>query len=101
MIRLPGIELGMQRTLIIEIAVAPIDRQERRRDRHQHCARPAADRLVAFARSDHHDLVPEAARRPQLGVHVRADTAAARCVESANIDDPHGPKQPTTGMKLK
>ena len=91
MIGLPGIERGMKRRFVVEIAIAPVDRQPRRRDRHQDRARTALDHLVALARSNHDHLVAEARGGPQLRLDIGAHPAAGGRVKSANVDDPHWP----------
>src|SRR6476661_98735 len=45
---------------------------------------------MKFSRSDDDDFMAETPGSTQLGVHISADTAAARGVESANIDNSHG-----------
>ena len=91
MIGLPRVERGMDRRLVVEIAIAPVDRQLGRRDRHQDRARTAPDHLVALARSDDDHLVAEARGGAQLRLDIGANPAAGGRVKSANVGDPHRP----------
>ena len=90
MIGLPRIEFGMKRAFVVEIAVAPVDGQDWRGDRHEDRARAAFHGLMPLAWRNDDDLMSEPRRRAQLGVDVGPDPAAAWCVESANVDNPHG-----------
>src|SRR3954464_14192954 len=89
MIGLPGIERGVNRCLIMEIAIAPIDRQLRCRDRHQDGARSAPDDFVMPAGGDHDHFMAEPGRGAELALNIGADSAAARRVKSATVGDPH------------
>ena len=89
MVWLPAIQGFMQRALVVEIPIAPVDRQMGRRDCHQEGPGSSLDHLVSLARSENDNLVTEAARRPQLGFDIGAHAATRGGVERADIDDPH------------
>ena len=95
------IELTMDRLLVIEIPIASVDRQPRRRNRHEERARAALYDLMAFARGDDDDLTAETRRSFKLRINVGPHAAAGRCIEGANIDDPHGAEKPGNPIKLK
>jgi hypothetical protein len=59
------------------------------------------DRLVPLAGRDDDHFVTEPRRCAQLCVDVSPNAAAARCIESANVDDPHGEDKRAARMKLK
>ena len=62
MVGLPRVEDGVQRRLVVEIAVAPVNRQPRRRNGNEHGTRTAFDNLLPLARNDHDNLMAEARR---------------------------------------
>ena len=81
MIRLPGVEHGVKRGLIVEITVAAIDRQLRRGNCHQHGTGPALDDLVPRAWRDDDHFVAKASRRAELSLDISANAAAVRRIE--------------------
>ena len=89
MIRLPSVEDGMERSLVVEVAVAAIDWEPWRRNRHQHRARAASDDFVALAGGNHDHLVAEERSGAQLGFYISAHTATGGRVKGANVGDPH------------
>jgi len=89
MVRRPGVENRVKQRFIVEIAIAPVDRQPRRGNGHEESAGAAPDHLVMCARRDDDDLVPEARRGAQLGFDIGADPAAEGAVKGANVEDPH------------
>lgn len=89
MVRPPRIEHGVERGLVIEIAVALVDREPRRGHGDQNRAGAALNYLMAFAGCNHDHLVTEAGRGTQLGLDVSANTSAGGRVESANVGDTH------------
>ena len=89
MVRLPGVENGVERLLVIEIAVATVDGQPRRRNCHEHGAWTPLYHFVALAGGDHDHLMPEARSGTKLGFHIGAHAAAGGRVKSANVGDPH------------
>lgn len=102
MVRLPGVELGMKRTLVVEVTIAAVDRQQRRRNGDEDSARSAADGCMLLARSDDDDFVAEAGRSAELRIHIGPNSAAGWRVEGANVDDPHmAGTEPTMRIKLK
>jgi hypothetical protein len=97
----PRVEFRVQRPLIVEIAVPAIDWQNRRWNGDKDPAWPALNRLVPRPRGNDDHLVTEPGGRAQLRIDVGADAPAVRCIESANVDDPHGADKPAGRMKLK
>ena len=88
-IGLPGIESCVEQLLVIEITIAPVDRQSRRWDRDQESARPVPRHFMAFARRDNDHLMAEAGGSAKLRPSISSNTASKGRVEGANIDDPH------------
>lgn len=89
MIRLPSVERGMKQTLIVEIAVATIDRQPRRGNRHEECSGASLDHLVVRAGRDHDHFVAKARRGTQLRFHIGPDASARGRIKGANVNDTH------------
>ena len=86
MIRLPLIEHAVERGLIVEIAIAPIDRQLGRRDGDQHRTRTPGDHLVTLARRDDDHLMSEARGRPQLRIDIGPNATACRRIKCTHVD---------------
>lgn len=101
MVRPPFVQNSVKRGLVVEIAIAAVDRQDRRRDRHNDGTRTPLDQLMPLARRYDDQLVTVARRCPQLGVHVSANAAALGRVEGANIDDPHGSRKRSGAVNYK
>ena len=89
MVRLPRVEHGVYRSLVVEITVTPIERHQRRRDRHEHRSGAAADHLVACAGRDDDHLMSEPRRGAQLGLDIGAHAPAGGRVKSTNVDNAH------------
>ena len=89
MIRTPGVKLGVKGALVVEIAVAPIDRQLGGWERDKDCAGTTVKRRIFRARDDDDHLVPEARSTPQLRIYIGADSASGRGVEGRYVDNPH------------
>src|SRR6201995_4091580 len=89
MVQIPQVERRVKKSLVVEITIAPVDRQLGRWNGDEECARPALDRLMARAWRDDDDLVAEARRGCQLRLGVGPDSAAELIVEGGNIDDAH------------
>ena len=100
MIGLPAIQRPMQRRLVVEIAIAPVDRQRRRRDRRQHRSGPAVDDLVALAGREQDHLVTETRRLLELAFEVGSHAAAGGRVEGTDIDNTHQ-TGPDTGSRAQ
>ena len=79
----------MEQSFIIEITIAAIDREPRRRDRDQESARAAPRHFMAFAGRDDDHLVAEAGGSAKLRPGISPNPASEGRVEGANIDDPH------------
>src|SRR5947209_2797280 len=101
MVRPPEIESAVQRLLVIEIAIAAVDRQLWRRYRDQEGARSALDDLVALARSDDHHFVAEACRKLEFRFDIGAHPATDGGIEGAYVDDPHWAEKARNGLNLK
>ena len=89
MVGLPGVEHAVKRGLVIEIAVAAIDRQTGRRNCDQDGSGATLDHLVALAGRDQDHLMPEPCRGPQFGLGIGTNTAAGGRIKSADVGDPH------------
>ena len=89
MIGLPGVENGVDGLLVVEIAVAAIDRKLGRRDRHQHRSGAAPSHLVVLAWSDDDHFVTEPRSSTELGFYIGANASADRRVEGADVGDTH------------
>ena len=76
MIRRPGVESAVQRARIIEIAVAPIDRQRRRGNVDEAGSRAAALDMIAVARNDDDGLVTEPRAGAEFGFDIGPDATA-------------------------
>ena len=88
-IRLPGVERRVDRRLVVEIAVAPIDGEQRRRDRHQHRPRAALDDLVTFPGNDQDHLMAKTLGGTELGLRIGADAATGGRVEGGDVSNTH------------
>src|SRR4029078_10040429 len=89
MIGAPRVERAMQRLLIPDITIAPVDRKRRRSDVDEDRARAAPLDVVAFARDDDDHLVAKPGACAQLRVDIGPNAPAQWRVEGADVDDPH------------
>ena len=91
MVGLPRVEHCVKRRLVVEIAIAPVDRQPRRGDRHQD--RAGAARMTSWRSPGAITIIswPKPRRGAQLGLDIGAHAAAGGRVKSANVGDPHRP----------
>ena len=90
MVRPPCVEHPVKRFLVMEVAIAAVDRQSRRGNGDEEGAGAALNHLVALAGRNHDDLVPEARCGSQLCVDIGAHAAAGGRVKSADVDNTHG-----------
>jgi len=81
---------------IIEIAIAPVDRQFGRCETGEKRAGRTLDHPVARSGNDDDQLVTEPGRGFQFGFDICPDSAALGRVKSTDIDDPHA--SPKAGM---
>src|SRR4249919_3357074 len=82
MVGLPGVEYAMKRDLVVEIAVAAIDRKAGRRNRDQDGAGTALDHLMLLARRDQDHLVTEARGGAKFGLGIGTNAAAGGRIKS-------------------
>jgi len=95
MVGLPGVEYAMKRDLVVEIAVAAIDRKAGRRNRDQDGAGTALDHLMSLARRDQDHLVTEARGGAKFGLGIGTNAAAGGRIKSADVGNTH--RQQKTG----
>jgi len=93
MVRTPSVEHRVERGLIVEIAIAAIDRQAGRTNHNEHAAGTAPDDLVSLARSNYDHLMTEAPGCPQLCLDIGAHAAAGGRIKSADVGDTHRPRE--------
>src|SRR5438046_7606333 len=101
MIRPPTVELAMDRFLIIEVMIAPINRQLGRRNGDEDGARPPLDDFMAFAWGNDDDFMPEAGGGAQLRVDVGPHATARWRVEGTYVDNSHAGEKPGNALNLK
>src|SRR6476469_6396153 len=89
MVRLPCVEGIMQQALIVEVAIASVDRQLGRGNGHQDPARRSLHDGMIGAGSDDDHFMAKARRSAKLRLHISADTAATGGIESADVNDTH------------
>src|SRR5438445_12783861 len=85
MIGPPTVELTMNRLFVIEVPVAPVDRQLGRGNGDEDCARAALHDLPALAGRNDDDFMANERPGPDLGVDTRTHVAAGGHTDGANI----------------